>query len=288
MKRLTVLAATAAMMGWAGSASAADIYDEGVSMKDDIPYVAPLPTWSGFYLGIGGGGSATTYDSDIDGVVFDGIGVGLPIFELFEDDSDLGDVSAFGTVQVGLDRQVGHWVFGLFADYDWMDIHTDLYGNTVDLSAGGVVGAGLLDASVSTEIDNMWSVGGRIGFLASPSTLVYGLFAYTQADVSTTGDLTVFDGAGVAVASLTSEGDFNADGFTVGAGIETKLAEPVSLKFEYRYTNLDDGNLIGDAFLVPGVFGVTGSDHDLEADIHTVRAVLVWRPGWSERHDTGF
>lgn len=288
MKRLTVLAATAAIIGWAGSASAADVYDEGGSMKDDLPYVAPLPTWSGFYLGVGGGVSATTYDSDLDGVVFDGTLVGLPTFSLFEDQNDIGDLSGFGTVQLGFDRQSGNWVFGLFADYDWMNMDTDIEGNTIDLSVGGVPGVGLLDASLSTEIDNMWSVGGRIGFLTSPSTLLYGLFAYTQADVTAIGNLTLFDGAGATVASLTNEADLDADGFTVGAGIETKLAEQVSLKFEYRYTELDDGNLTSGDFIVPGLLGVTGSDHDLEADIHSVRAVLVWRPGWSGRHDLGF
>jgi outer membrane immunogenic protein len=247
-----------------------------------------VATWSGFYLGIGGGGGTTSYDADIDGAVFDGAGVGLPAFELFEDQNDLGDISGFGTVQLGVDRQSGGWVFGLFADYDWMNMDTDIDGSTIDLSGTGVPGVGLLDASFSTEIDNMWSVGGRIGFLTSPNTLLYGLLAYTQADVTAIGDLTLSDGAGGTVASLTNETDLDVNGFTVGAGIETKLAEQVSVKFEYRYTDLDNGNLTGDGFVVPGVLGVTGSDLDLEADIHSVRAVLVYRPDWSGRGDLGF
>jgi outer membrane immunogenic protein len=280
---MKVLAATAAILGMAGSASAADVYEQGGSMKD-APFVEPAPTWDGVYVGVGGGVSATTYDSDHDGAIFDGTGVGLPIFPLFEEDrTDIGDLSGFGTVQLGFDRQRGNWVFGLFADYDWMNMDTDIDGNTIDLPTTSV-----LDASLTTEIDNMWSIGGRIGFLPSPDTLLYGLLAYTQADVTAIGNLTLFDGAGGTVASLTNETDLDADGFTVGAGIETRLAEQVSLKFEYRYTDLDNGNLTGDGFVVPGVLGVTGSDHDLEADIHSVRAVLVWRPDWSGRGDLGF
>jgi outer membrane immunogenic protein len=288
MTKMKVLAATAAILGMAGSASAADVYEQGGSLKD-APFVEPAPTWNGVYMGVGGGVSATTYDSDHDGAIFDGTVVGLPIFPLFEEDrSDIGDLSGFGTVQLGFDRQRGNWVFGLFADYDWMNMDTEIDGNTIDLSVGGVPGVGLLDASLSTEIDNMWSVGGRIGFLSSPDTLLYGLLAYTQADVTAIGNLTLFNGAGGTVSSLTNETDLDADGVTVGAGIETKLAEQVSLKFEYRYTDLDDGNLTGDGFVVPGVLGVTGSDLDLEADIHSVRAVLVYRPDWSGRHDLGF
>jgi outer membrane immunogenic protein len=287
MTKMKVLAATAAILGMAGSASAADVYEQGGSLKD-APFVEPAPTWDSIYVGVGGGVSATTHESDLDGAVFDGTGVGLPIFPLFDGRSDIGDVSGFGTVQLGFDRQRGNWVFGLFADYDWMNMDTDIDGSTIDLSGTGVPGVGLLDASFSTEIDNMWSVGGRIGFLTSPNTLLYGLLAYTQADVTAIGDLTLSDGAGGTVASLTNETDLDVNGFTVGAGIETKLAEQVSVKFEYRYTDLDNGNLTGDGFVVPGVLGVTGSDLDLEADIHSVRAVLVYRPDWSGRGDLGF
>jgi opacity protein-like surface antigen len=159
---------------------------------------------------------------------------------------------------------------------------TEIDGNTIDLSVG--TGAGLLDASLTTEIDNMWSIGGRIGFLSSPDTLLYGLLAYSQADVSAIGNFTVTNGAGATVASLTNEADLDADGITVGAGMETKLAEQMSLKFEYRYTDLDSGNLTGSGLVVPGVLGVTGSDLDLEADIHSVRAVLVYRPDWGRSH----
>ncbi len=279
MTKLTILAATAAIMGWAGSASAADVHQHGGSIKD-APFVEAAPTWDGVYLGVGGGGSVATHDSDVDGAVFDGTGAGLPIFPLFEGLSDNGDISGFGTVQIGIDRQRGGWVFGLFADYDWMNMDTDLEGNTIDLSGGGGP-AGLFSASFATEIDNMWSIGGRIGFLTSPETLVYGLLAYSQADVTVFNTLTLFDGAGGTVASASNEADVDADGFTVGAGIETKLRENVSLKFEYRYTDLDNGNMTSDAFTAPGVLAVTGSNLDLDADIHSVRAVLVWRTDWS-------
>lgn len=286
MTKLKFLAATAALLGMAGSASAADVYEHGGSMKD-APFVAPAPTWDGFYVGIGGGVGVATHDWDQDGGLFDGTGVGLPIFPLFDGDSDVGTVSGFGTVQLGFDRQVwgGGWVVGLFADYDWMNMESDIDGNSIDLTTALIPGVGQLAGSLSVEVDNMWSIGGRIGYLTSPDTLLYGVLAYTQADATAFGNLTLFDGAGGTVASLTEQSGLDVNGFTVGAGIETKLSENVSLKFEYRYTDLDNGNLTGSGFLVPGLFDVAGSNLDIDTDIHSVRALLVWRTDWSS-HDS--
>lgn len=283
MTKLKFLAATAALLSMAGGASAADVDHDGGSMKD-APFMAPAPTWNGFYVGVGGGFSAATHETDFDGAVFDGTGVGIPIFPLLEDLTDVGDVSGFGTVQIGLDRQRGGWVFGLFADYDWMNMDTDVGGNTIDVSPGGGPGVGLFSTSLSAEMDNMWSAGGRVGFLTSPDTLIYGLLAYTQADITAFSSVTLSDGAGGTVATATDESDSDVSGFTVGAGIETKLSQHVSLKFEYRYTDLDEVNVSSDAFAVPGVLAVSGSELDLDTDIHSVRAVLVWRTDWSS-HD---
>jgi outer membrane immunogenic protein len=278
MTKLKVLAATAALLSMAGNASAADVYHDGGSMKD-APYIAPAPTWDGFYIGVGGGASAAKHDGTVDGGVFDGTGAGIPIFPLFDNLADVGTVSGFGTVQVGLDRQRGSWVFGLFADYDWMNMDSDIGGNSVDLAGGGGP-AGLVNVNLSAEVDNMWSVGGRIGFLTSPSTLVYGLLAYSQADITAIADVSFSDGAGNTIASVTDKGDGSVSGFTIGAGIETKLAENVSLKLEYRYTDLDNANVSSDGFVLPGVFAVGPTNLDLDTDIHSVRAVLAWRPDW--------
>lgn len=280
MTKLKFLAATAAIVGMAGSASAADVYQQGGSMKD-VPYVAPLPTWDGFYIGVGGGMDVVTHDWDHDGI-FDGTGAGFGLFPLFDGDSDVGRVSGFGTVQIGFDRQVwgGSWVGGLFADYDWMNLDSDLDNNTVEVGSALIPGIGTLDGSLSVEVDNMWSIGGRIGYLTSPNTLIYGLLAYTQADVTAFGNLTLFDGAGGVAGSVTDKADIDASGFTVGAGIETKVTENVSLKFEYRFTDLDNDTMNGTDFISPTVFAVSGGELDLDTEIHSVRALLVWRTDW--------
>jgi outer membrane immunogenic protein len=283
MTRLTFLAATAAIIGWAGAASAADIDQHRGSMKD-APFIAPAPTWNGIWVGIGGGGAASAHEAELTGAEFDGTPIGLPIFPLFDTGGDIGEVSGFGTVQLGFDRQRNRWVFGLFADYDWMSMDTEIVSRDIDVSGPAGPGFGSLEAGFSIEIDNMWSVGGRIGFLTSPNTMLYGLLAYTRADITAISNVTLSDGAGGTAASLTNAADLDMDGFTIGAGMESKLADNLSLKFEYRFTDLDKGNLAGTPLAVPGVLGVSATNAEIDPDIHSVRAVLVYRPDWSGRN----
>lgn len=96
-------------------------------------------------------------------------------------------------------------------------------------------------------LDDAWSVGGRAGFLVTPTTLVYALVAYQQTDV---------DDAGTGLVSSLS-------GFGGGGGIETEVSPGWLLRGEYRYVGYDD-KMIG---------GLV----NLATDEHQVRAGLVWR-----------
>lgn len=76
-------------------------------------------------------------------------------------------------------------------------------------------------------------IGGRVGFLAGPRTLVYAKGGYTNARF----DLTASDG--------TTEvgGNFNLDGYRVGAGVEHSLSRNTYAKIEYRYSNYGNARL---------------------------------------------
>ena len=81
------------------------------------------------------------------------------------------------------------------------------------------------------------------------------------------------------------------DGYTLGGGVETKLTSALSLKFEYRFTQLD-----GESELVSktktqcfecGEGGIArriqeNAKADLDVDIHSVRAVLSYKFGRDE------
>jgi outer membrane immunogenic protein len=177
--------------------------------------------WTSFYIGIGGGMGAANHDLSLEN------GPGLPSPAFGAELSGLGGDGGFFSLGVGLDYQVNsRFVVGGFFDYDWTNFDTSL---DASLSFGGpTVGAG-----ADIEVEDMWSIGGRLGYLVSPSTMLFVTAGYTQADVS---DLTA-NVSGLGSVTLASVGDF--DGYFIGGGADMKITNAISIKGEYGYTDLD-------------------------------------------------
>jgi outer membrane immunogenic protein len=96
-------------------------------------------------------------------------------------------------------------------------------------------------------------IGGRIGVLAAPRTLVYGKVGYTNARL----DLTRSD-------TTTNTGrNFNLDGYRLGAGIEQSLTPNTYAKLEYRYSNYGDARLNYPDGSSTGTFGVDTDRHQV-------------------------
>ena len=199
------------------SNAAADGIDRRPAPSIAAPAPVYAPTWTGFYIGAGVGGSAVVHDFSIDDVDlrrnhFDGFGAD----------------GVFGTVIVGWDWQVGvSTVLGLFVDYDF-------HNNSADISLlGGDVRAGI-------DHDNAWSVGARLGFLSSPSALWYATAGYTEAQ---------FEGF-VSVEGLgTISRDRTFNGYFVGGGVDTRLAASNwYLRLEYRFSDFSSERLFEDEF----------------------------------------
>ena len=133
------------------------------AIADGLRHRAPArccetaPSWSGFYLGAGIGAGAVVHDTTFKEGDF-------TIANL----DGFGGEGVFGTLTVGYDRQFGKWVGGVFFDFDFSNISTDLR---------------VPDEDFRTSLDHThsWSIGGRLGFLISPSTLWYGMAGYTRA-----------------------------------------------------------------------------------------------------------
>ena len=109
---------------------------------------------------------------------------------------DLGGTGGFFTLQGAYDYQFApRWVGGAFVDADWSNISANAKQTSnssvsfvcpsddcTDDPAGSFSSSnGTIHAKVSTD----WNVslGGRIGWLANPDTLLYFLAAYTHADL---------------------------------------------------------------------------------------------------------
>jgi outer membrane immunogenic protein len=231
------------------------------------------PNWTGFYIGVGVGGAFTTHEHSAkrtDEINYYGETTTY-VSRLW--DLDNGRSQAFGTVTVGYDHMFsGHWVAGLFVDYD--------FGNGKNDSRIHDVG-GLWDIDHRVKSKHAWSIGGRLGFLSSPNTLLYLSTGWTQ--VSFDRDISVWlDETTVLRRSF----DRERDGWFVGAGIETQLGwlhSGLSLRGEYRFTRLDDDHRRLD--LGEGQCSYCTSsrlDFDHDVDVHSVRVVLAYKFGRRE------
>ena len=235
------------------------------------------PSWTGFYFGVGIGGAFVQHDHSARHVFEEKNGYGettwSEVVRLW--DHDGGRTHAFGTVTVGYDHQFsGKWVAGIFADYD--------FGNGDNNHRIHSIGD-LYDIHHSTEHKHAWSIGGRLGVLASPSTLLYVSTGWTQ--VSFDRDIRfTWDGA-----EHRRSFDNERDGWFIGAGMETQLGwlhSGLTLRGEYRYTRLDDDN--GKHTFAEGYSCECDStwsrrlEHDHDVDIHSVRVVLAYKFGRRE------
>src|ERR1700751_3894148 len=99
MKRL--FAAGVALLALAGTAAAADL-SASAYYRAPVPYAVPLFTWTGFYLGLNGGGAfgSSTWDT-------------------------AGSINTSGGLvggAIGYNYQISHFVVGAEADIDWASI----------------------------------------------------------------------------------------------------------------------------------------------------------------------
>lgn len=103
-------------------------------------------------------------------------------------------------------------------------------------------------------------VGGRIGFLASPDTMIYAKAGYTNARL----DLTANNG------TTTTGNHYNLDGYRLGAGVEHHLTAATYAKIEYRYSNYGNARLTY-------ANGATTNNFDVDSDRHQIVAGVGFR-----------
>jgi outer membrane immunogenic protein len=245
MKRFSL--ATAALMAAAVNlpAIAADM-----PVKSYAP-PAPVYSWSGCYVGAGGGYGFWRQDN----VVLDAI-TRIPIII----GQTAGGSGAFGTVQVGCDYQwSSSWVIGAFADYNFANLKGEL----------GTLGLGIIGTEKMTS---KWAAGGRIGWLPFERLMTFVSAGYTQARFDTVN----FTGGagGIVVDTLPAQ---TYSGFFVGSGVEYSLAwlPGLTWKTEYRYSDFRkvDTNIL----TVPGNAALVGLNTHKSSQ--EVRSELVWRFG---------
>lgn len=168
-------------------------------------------------------------------------------------------------VNVDLDQNAEGLVYGVGAGYD-MDLGSVVVGAEAELTdstadsdySDPYTNFGLGAVNTGRDI----YVGARVGFKATPSTLVYAKGGYTNARFNFIGT----DG------TTNYDQNLDTDGWRLGAGVEQKLGSNAFAKIEYRYSNYSRGEIDFEAD------NVADSDRfDIDTDRHQVMAGVGWR-----------
>jgi outer membrane immunogenic protein len=239
-KRLLSVVSLALMTG---AASGADLPSHKVETLLPPP---PPPKWSGFYLGLNAGG---TWGNNNPTNVFtwptkDLSGYWTTAALLTGNRSTEGSAGFIGGGQVGYNWLMNAQGYGFLAGFE-ADIQGIAGGSRFDQSplsgvtlsfSGHDQFATYTTSSSSNYLSYIGTARGRVGFLATPSLLVYGTggLAYGEANLSF-GQAQQF---GIAVGASNSTAARTLAGWTAGGGVEWMFMPNWSIKAEYLYYNL--------------------------------------------------
>jgi len=240
-----------------GSAVAADLRP---AYKAPVTAIAPVATWTGFYIGgnIGYGwdtGSTGVSARAADPALAPALAAILAAGS-FPSSLSTSAKGVIGGGQAGYNWQMSQWLFGLEADFQ---------GSDIKATATQALTPALFDAtstSVTKSLDWFGTVRGRLGVLATPQWLLYatGGLAYGQTRTSfTTTDVTSGCVPGATICANGSSSSVRA-GWTVGAGVEALLGSNWSVKLEYLYVDLGRRSADLPASTVPGIVFTTSTE----------------------------
>jgi outer membrane immunogenic protein len=251
---LSVVAASALSTS---AAVAADLPLKAAPMVVDQSY-----NWTGFYIGVNGGGAWSP-----DRTIFlDETFAGAPFFS-----GTFGTRRAeggFGGVQVGANWQRDHWVFGIEGDAQGADVRgSSLATVTPYLTPGNSITIGTTE-----RLDFFATLRGRVGY-AWDRFLIYVTGGGALGQTRSTLTMTDTFGFVAAATNTTLRG-----GFAVGGGGEYAFSPNWSAKVEYQYIDLGKGFMSAREFTgaVPSTFFVFNTTR---YDYHTVRIGLNYKFG---------
>jgi outer membrane immunogenic protein len=241
-----ILLTSAGAMALTGAALAADL------RPPPPPVYVPPPSWTGFYAGLNAGGTWSGVKSvdTVTGNLDPGNGLGgetqgnISSAALATTSAPLHPTAGFiGGGQLGYNYQ--------FYNSFLAGFEADIQGTSSDFravnkfSAVGFPGfpANTIDQNIasSESVDWLGTVRGRLGFLFTPTLLVYGTggFAYGQT-AATTNIIQFVTGPSDLPNAYGTFGRFSntRTGWTAGGGLEWMFFPNWSFKVEYLYYNL--------------------------------------------------
>ena len=202
------------------------------------PVNGPYAQWGGFYLGgtLGAGfGTAKQSDPDFNSGNFSAVGM-------------------VGGATAGYNWQWGQTVVGLEADASYSGIEGEGSGPAGDTCWG-------VPATCKVELNWFGTARARLGYAFSRHLLFVSGGAAFGSLKGSEGDIIVptIDGSRDGAGSGTK----TRFGWTVGAGLETKINDHWSTKFEYLYVDLGKSNVFSDT----SIYGILPQDVSFKTHI---------------------
>lgn len=203
----------------------------------------PVATWTGFYLGVDAGGTWFNQSATWNPLPSSAAFGAFPITGT-EKTSDF-----IGGVYAGYNYQIGtNWLVGVEADWSGTNANGSINQQWVNTLGGGPVAGSF--TQMSTKLDWLSSVRGRVGVIAAQNFLAYvtggvgwGEFNYSASNANNT-----------VPSTYNAPVSFNKTqtGFVVGGGLEYMPAKNWLLRVEYLYYGFDNGpNVTGNSVNFP-------------------------------------
>jgi outer membrane immunogenic protein len=261
MKKLLLSSFAALALTAGSSAYGADLARPAPAYKAP-PAAAPAVSWTGCYIdgGVGYGMADVRHHVDATG------------FGPITTDVDSGGEGWLGRVGAGCDYQISRFVVGVFGDYDFSNIN-GTWADPLFVSGAG-------------NNSSAWAVGGRIGYLVTPSLLTYVDGGYTQMTSDQVSLNLAIVGIPPATGLVIPSNTFS--GWFIGGGTEYALTGilPINGLFwrtEYRYSQYQSAELAINcsSAILCGAVGPTGLTEHVQQHQQTITSGLVWRFNFS-------
>ncbi len=268
MRGLLVKGFVLTTLAMGGPALAADL-----PLKAPAPMVAPAFSWTGFYIGVNGGGAWGHSDVSTS-TVFSPTGyfaITSPpaINAVGAQHIDTSGGTAGG--QVGYNWQSGAMVIGVEADIDWLGLSGTATGSALYpffAPAGFTV-------SSSMKSDWLFTLRPRLGFAAN-HWLLYVTGGLAVADVKANFLFTDTFATALESAAISQ----TKAGWTAGVGAEYAFAGPWSVKIEYLHVDLGSVSATSTnltAGTPPVAFPTNVFSHSVNLTTDIVRAGINFR-----------
>lgn len=217
------------------------------------PTFAPPPpvfSWTGFYAGVNGGwiGSDNSMFNQAtptpDAVLGVAAGVSEGLAALSTGGVPVGQRSGFiGGGQIGFNYQFNTWVVG-GVEADFQGVAGLGNSGAITTPAGGTVVVGVpITSTLAGTTDTRWlgTVRGRLGFLPTPTVLVYGTGGLAYGDVTASSSLAQSGTNGFIGAGSGSFSQIRA-GWVAGGGVEWMFMPHWTVKLEGLHYDLGTGS----------------------------------------------